>query len=44
MSRELAHQILDDAKAGRLVSEEAIFQALRATGDLEHEWPREDAE
>lgn len=39
MSRELAHQILDDAKAGRLVSEEAIFQALRATGDLDHEWP-----
>jgi hypothetical protein len=46
MSRELAHQILDDAKAGRLVSEEAIRQALRATGDLDHTppWvaPKED--
>lgn len=36
MSRELAHQILDDAKAGKLVSEEAIRQALKATGDLDH--------
>lgn len=39
MSRELAHQILDDAKAGKLVSEEAITQALKATGDIDHKWP-----
>jgi len=36
MSRELAHQILDDAKAGLPVSTEQIRQALKATGDLDH--------
>lgn len=42
MSRELAHQILDDAKAGINVSEHLIRKALQATGDLSHEWPTEE--
>lgn len=36
MSRELAHQLLDDAKAGKPVHPELIDRALRATGDLDH--------
>lgn len=44
MSRELAHQILDDAKAGKPIPVETIRLALKATGDLTHEWPvREEA-
>ena len=44
MSRELAHQLLDDAKAGKFVSEEAITKALKATGDIWHTWPEAYAE
>lgn len=39
MSRELAHQLLDDAIAGHYVHPDLIRRALKATGDLGHEWP-----
>jgi hypothetical protein len=42
MSRELAHQLLDDAIAGQYVHPDLIRRALQATGDLTHEWPREE--
>jgi hypothetical protein len=44
MSRELAHQLLDDAKAGQYVHPDLIRRALQATGDLSHEWPAKDDE
>lgn len=40
MSRALAHQLLDDAKAGKPVHPDLIYRALQATGDITHEWPR----
>ncbi len=39
MSRDRAHQLLDDAKAGQYVHPDLIRRALQATGDLDHEWP-----
>jgi len=39
MSRDYAHQILDDAIAGLYVHPDLIRRALQATGDLSHEWP-----
>jgi len=39
MSRERAHQLLDDAIAGQYVHPDLIRRALQATGDLDHEWP-----
>lgn len=44
MSRELAHQLLDDAIAGQYVHPDLIRRALQATGDLAHEWPVKDEE
>ena len=42
MSRDLAHQLLDDAKNGKEVHPDLIYRALQATGDLTHEWPSTD--
>jgi hypothetical protein len=39
MSRELAHQLLDDAKAGKEVHPDLIYRALQATGDIAHQFP-----
>ena len=44
MSRDLAHEILDNAIAGQYVHPDLIRRALQATGDLAHEWPKVEDE
>lgn len=44
MSRQLAHQLLDAAKAGQYVHPDLIYRALQATGDISHEFPNPEVE
>lgn len=44
MSRERAHELLDEAKAGKYVHPDLIYRALQATGDITHEWPKTEDE
>ena len=38
MTKAAAHKILDDARAGKYVTEGEITEALKTTGDLERTW------